>query len=87
MRDALLAHPLQGAVAAVVDVNDDLVGISRILPDAAYAQLQQRDIIPGGDQDGEHGRSARCMGLRSRIRIFCPVLRVDFWFKYSRSFR
>jgi hypothetical protein len=30
------------------------VGVRGIFPDAAYAQLQQRQVVPGWDDDGEH---------------------------------
>jgi len=42
-----------------------------VLPDAAHAQLQQRKVVPGGDDDGEHGYiSGRvAKGTRNSVRF------------------
>ena len=56
MVEPLFAHPGQTAVATVIHMNDDLVLISRVLLDAAHAQLEQVKIVPSGNQDGKHER-------------------------------
>ncbi len=51
---SLFAHPGQAAVAAVIHMYDDLVSVSRILPYAAHAELEQFEVVPGRDDDGKH---------------------------------
>lgn len=60
MRDTLRADPRQRSVAAVVYVHDDLMRKGRVLTNAAYAQLQQRKIVPGGDDYGKHFDDSSC---------------------------
>ena len=51
---AFIARPLQGAIAAIINVQYDLVLPCRVFADAIYAQLCKGKIVPGGDDDGEH---------------------------------
>lgn len=64
MRNALFAHPVQRAIAAVINMNNNLMRISGILADAAHAQLQQREIIPSRDKDRKHSVRSGNLGVQ-----------------------
>ena len=53
--DAFIFGPLEGAVAAIVDVQDDLVLPCRVFADTVDAEFGEGEVVPGGDDDGEHG--------------------------------
>ncbi len=53
--DAFIFGPLESAVAAIVDVQDDLVLPCRVFADAIDAEFGEGEVVPGGDDDGEHG--------------------------------
>lgn len=55
MGDALRANPFQRAVTAVIYVDYDLMIERGILADAANAKLQKCKVVPGWDDDREHG--------------------------------
>lgn len=49
VRQLLGPDPVKRTVAAVVNVDDDLMGELRVLPNAAYAQLEQIKVVPTRD--------------------------------------
>ena len=50
---ALLSDPFQGTVATLVDMDDNLMVVGRMAFDALHAELQERQVIPRGNEYGE----------------------------------
>src|SRR6185437_3870914 len=55
MFDAARADPLERAIAAVIDVQHNLVREFAVLTDALKAELQHLQAIPSGNQDADRG--------------------------------
>ncbi len=47
----LLLHPFQGTIAAIIYMNDDLMGNEGVLPDALDTTPEIGKIIPGRNED------------------------------------
>lgn len=78
MGDALRANPFQRAVTAVIYVDYDLMIERGILADAANAKLQKCKVVPGWDDDREHGVFALVRWFAGADQYVLPRVRMRF---------